>query len=259
MLLNGKRVIVTGGVTGIGRATVIEMVAQGASVVSMSRTVPNGAKAISLKQAAEAVGQGFKAHLQLDVTDEVQVGLVFDKAADILGGLDVLVHSAAVPQWGVAESLTTRILAHVLSVNVIGAALTNSAAFRYMKEKGGSIINYASYAGVCGKTGMSAYSASKGAVIAYSRTIAQEWGAYNIRVNIVCPGAETEMAEEMAEKMTAAELAANAEFFAIRVPLTGKLGTAEDSAKVNIFLASDMSKFITGQLIGVDGGLTMGR
>lgn len=137
----------------------------------------------------------------------------------------------------------------------MGTAFTCAAAFRYMKNTGGSIINYASYAGECGFPSMPAYSAAKGAVIAYSRTIARDWAKYGIRVNIVCPLVLTELAERALNGERGPQLRA---FIETSVPL-GRWGKPEEAANLNVFLASDMASFITGQLICVDGGWLMPR
>jgi 3-oxoacyl-[acyl-carrier protein] reductase len=260
MLLEGKRVIVTGGITGIGKATVLGMVREGASVVSMSRAAPEEDRAALVVKAASELGPGPAAHLRCDVTKQAEVNSAFDEAIAFLGGLDVLVNSAGLEHQGPAEDLTEEILLEQLSVHVMGTAFTNAAACRHYKTAGGgAIINYASYAGACGMPGMAAYSAAKGGVLAYSRTIAKDWAPYNIRTNVVMPGVMTELAEFWMNEMDPERRAQIDAWMAATIPLGGKLGKVEDAANLNIFLASDMASFIHGQTIGVDGGMFMSR
>jgi 3-oxoacyl-[acyl-carrier protein] reductase len=259
MMLTGKRVIVTGGVTGVGKATVLAMVREGASVVSVSRTPPDGARAVSLLEAARTLGAGAVTHMQLDVSRQADVNAVFARAVDFMGGLDALVNSAGIEQQKPTEDLVEADLREQFEVHVLGTAFTNSAACKYMKARGGSIINYASYAGVGGMPMMAAYGAAKGGVITYTRVIAKEWAPYLIRANVICPGVASEMSVGWYAGMSPERLAEIKAWMKATIPLTGDLGKPEDAANLNVFLASDMSSYMTGQLIGVDGGMMMGR
>jgi 3-oxoacyl-[acyl-carrier protein] reductase len=259
MLLQGKRVIVTGGVTGIGRATVLAMAREGAAVVSVSRAVPTSERATKVIEAAKKLGPGPVAHMQIDVTKQADVDKVFDAAAKFLGGLDAIVNSAGSEQQKPTEDLVEQDLYEQFAVHVLGTAFTNSAACRHMKARGGSIINYASYAGVGAMPMMAAYGAAKGGVIAYTRVIAKEWAPYLIRANVICPGVITEMAETWYKEMSPERLAEITAWKKATIPLTGDFGKPEDAANLNVFLASDMSSYMTGQLLGVDGGMMMGR
>lgn len=259
MLLKGKRIIVTGGATGIGKATVLASAREGAVVVSVSRRPPTDEKAKKVVEEAKKLGPGPIMHMQLDVRNQDEVNSVFEKAVAWMGGLDVLVNSHGIEHMKPAEDLTAEDLNEQFAVHLLGTAFTCAAAFRYMKNTGGSIINHASYAGVCGVEGMPAYSAAKGAVIGYSRCIAKDWGQYWIRVNIVCPSAMSELAEQFFSAMSPEQLEQFEAWMAAQVPLGGKIGKVEDVANVNVFLASDMSRFVHGQTIGVDGGALMTR
>lgn len=259
MLLKGKRIIVTGGVTGIGKATVLAMVREGAAVVSTSRTSPEDERAVKVINAAKELGPGPVKHIQMDVSKQNNVNNGFKNAVAFLGGLDAIVNSAGLEQQKPAEDLVEADLLEQFSSHVLGTAFTNAAAFRYMKDKGGSIINYASYAGVCGMPGMPAYSAAKGGVIGYTRCVAKDWARYWIRTNVVCPGVVTELAEAWYSEMSAERLAQITAWKQSTIPLGGDLGKVEDAANLNVFLASDMSRFINGQTIGVDGGMMMSR
>jgi len=225
----------------------------------VSRTQPTDEKAKKVVEEAKKLGPGPIAHMQLDVRDQDQVNSVFEKAVAFMGGLDALVNCAGIEHQKPAEDLTAEDLTSQFAVHLMGTAFTCAAAFRYMKNTGGSIINHASYAGVCGMENMPAYSAAKGAVIGYSRTIAKDWGRYWIRVNIVCPGVMTELAEQFFSEMSPEQLEAFDTWCASQVPLGGKIGKPEDAANVNAFLASDMSRFVHGQTISIDGGALMSR
>jgi NAD(P)-dependent dehydrogenase (short-subunit alcohol dehydrogenase family) len=197
--------------------------------------------------------------MQLDVRNQEKVKSVFEEAVTWMGGLDALVNCAGIEHQKPAEDLTAEDLNEQFAVHLMGTAFTCAAAFRYMKDTGGSIVNHASYAGVCGLGNMAAYSAAKGAVIGYSRSIAKDWGKYLIRVNIVCPGVMTELAEQFFSEMSPEQLEQFEAWIASQVPLGGKIGKAEDAASVNVFLVSDMSCFVHGQTISIDGGALMSR
>ena len=259
MLLKGKRVIVTGGLTGVGKASVCSMVREGASVVSVSRPAPDSARAIAVVEKAKSLGEGKVAHMALDVTKQADVNRVIDEAVAFLGGLDVLVNSAGVEQQKPTEDLTEQDLHEMFSVNMFGTAYTCAAAFRHLKMSGGTIINYSSYAGVSGIPMMAAYGAAKGAVLTYTRVIAKEWAPYLIRAHAICPGVMTEMSEVWYAEMSPERRIEIEAFKKASIPLTGDLGKPEDAANLNIFLASDLACYMTGQLIGVDGGMMMGR
>ena len=260
MLLKGKRIIVTGGVTGIGRSTVLTMAREGASVVSVSRAAPDSERAVAVIEAARKLGPGRITHLQLDITKQDDVNHVFDEAAALMGGLDVLVNSAGIGHQKPAEELTAEDFYGQFAIHVLGTAFTNAAACRHMKKSGGgSVINYSSYAGVVTMPMTAAYGAAKAGVIAYTRVIAKEWGPYLIRANVVCPATKSELAEAWYANLSAEELAATMAWRKTVIPLTGDMGSPQESANLNVFLASDMSSYMTGQLIGVDGGMMMGR
>lgn len=260
MQLTGKRVIITGGLTGIGKATLIEMVREGAAVVSMSRRGENDDAATLLLAEAHEVGAGPVRHVKVNVADQDAVEAATSAAAEFLGGLDVLVNCAGIAVPTPAEELNAKLLYDDFAVHVMGTAFMSAAAFRYFAAGGGgSIINHASYSGVCGTPGMPSYGAAKGAVIAYSRTIAKDWARHNIRVNTVCPAVMTELAQSWYDSMDGERRGEMDAFFEASIPLGGRLGNVIDAAYLNVFLASDRAKFIHGQLIGVDGGFMMAR
>jgi NAD(P)-dependent dehydrogenase (short-subunit alcohol dehydrogenase family) len=249
--LAGRRIIVTGGASGMGEGLVRSFPGLGAGVVSLDLTADAGEKI-----AAEA-GARF---VPCDVTDQKSVRTAFGQAVDHLGGLDVLIHAAGIAPGGPAEAIDPGLWQKVMTVNATGTYLTNQAAFAHLKDTGGRIINFASAAGVQGLPGKAAYAASKGAVVAWTRTVAVEWARYDITVNAIAPAIWTPMYDRTRAAMSPEQLQAHDAYMAGAVPLGGKLGDVEkDFVPVLAFLASDAARFITGQVLPVDGGTLMMR
>jgi len=252
MQLQGKRIIVTGGARGIGAAVVRAYVQEGAQVVSLDVLDEPGAALIGQLQT-DYPGQARYHHC--DIADAAQVQEAFDAAATELGGLDVLANIAGVERTAPAEDIGREHWDLIFDVNVRGTLHTNQAAFRHLRERGGRIINFGSAAGISGMPGAAHYAASKGAVLAWTRTVSKEWARYGITVNAVAPMIWTPMYETHRAKMSAEQLAEHDRLLASIIPIGGKLGDAErDLAPVMVFLASDGSRFITGQTLCVDGG-----
>jgi NAD(P)-dependent dehydrogenase (short-subunit alcohol dehydrogenase family) len=251
MLLDGKRIIVTGGASGIAAATVRAYAREGATVWSLDVADDKG-RAV----AAEAGPRVTYRHCDIARRDEVLA--VVDEAAKAMGGLDVLANVAAVERGTPAEDIPDAEWDLVFGVNVKGTLYTNQAAFRHLQGAGGVIVNFGSGAGIRGQRGSAHYSASKAAVMAWTRTVAQEWAKYGIRVNSVVPAIWTQMYDEYRSRMSDQERAIHDMAMAHVIPLGGKLGDPDrDAAPVMVFLASDASRFITGQAIPVDGGMVM--
>jgi NAD(P)-dependent dehydrogenase (short-subunit alcohol dehydrogenase family) len=251
MLLQGKRIIVTGGANGIAAATVRAYAREGATVWSVDVDDERG------RQVATDAGKAVT-YRHCDIAQREQVFAVFDEAARAMGGLDALANVAAVERGTPAEDIPDAEWDFVMSVNVKGTLYTNQAAFRHLKDGGGSIINFGSGAGIRGQRGSAHYSASKAAVMSWTRTVAQEWARYGIRVNSVVPAIWTQMYDAYRERMTDQERTIHDMAMAHVIPLGGKLGDPDrDAAPLMVFLASDMSRFITGQAIPVDGGMVM--
>jgi len=204
--------------------------------------------------------------MQCDVSDRDMVFRVFDEAVAHMGGLDGLVHSAAKPQGPELklENCTPKDVQEHFETNVGGLFWTNQAALKHMKEKGGSIVDFASYAGVLGMIGDAIYGTMKGAVCSFVRNAALEWGKYKIRVNNHCPAtSETELAEHFHNLLEPEEREVYAAQLRARVPLDvgTKWGTPtlQMVADTNVFLISDLSAGITGQIISCDGGIMFTR
>ena len=251
MQLDGLGIIVTGAANGIGAATLAAYVREGARVAALDVEDEAGRERVApLGDAAR--------YLHCDVSVKAEVDHAFDAAVAWLGRLDVLVNVAAIERGGPAESIPAEEWAHVLGVNLMGTVFTNQAAFRHLKGHGGRIVNFGSGGAVRGQVGSSHYAASKGAVHAFTRTVAQEWGGYGITVNAVAPAAWTRMYDEYLERLGAAGREMAIAAMRPMIPIGGKLGDPErDVAPVLVFLASRAAHFVTGQLISIDGGMVM--
>jgi NAD(P)-dependent dehydrogenase (short-subunit alcohol dehydrogenase family) len=244
-------VVVTGGANGMAAAVVRDLVRHGARVVSLDRDEASG------KRVAEEAGAAFS---PCDVADQAAVERAMAAAAACLGGLDALVHAAGIAPGGPAETIRAADWEQVFAVNARGTFLTNQAAFPLMRERGGRIVNFASSAGALGYAGKAHYAASKGAVLAWTRSVAKEWGRYGITVNALAPAISTPMYAKTRSQMTPDQVAAHDERLEQDMPIGGRLGDAEhDLAPVIRFLISEDARFITGQTIAVDGGLMMVR
>ncbi|HDZ57848.1 MAG TPA: SDR family oxidoreductase [Pseudomonas xinjiangensis] len=252
MQLAGKNIIVTGGARGIGAVVARAYAAAGARVVALDVLDDEGAAVVA---AINARYPGHARYLSCNIADADQVRTVFAQACDWLGGLDVLANIAGVERTAPAEAIGQADWDLIFDVNVRGTLHTNQAAFPYLCEQGGRIINFGSAAGINGMPNAAHYAASKGAVLAWTRTLAQEWAKHRITVNAVAPMMWTPMYDTHRAKMSADELATHDELLSRVIPMGGKLGDAErDLAPFMVFLASDGSGFITGQTLCVDGG-----
>jgi NAD(P)-dependent dehydrogenase (short-subunit alcohol dehydrogenase family) len=251
MQLEGKRIIVTGGASGIAAATVRAYTREGARVASLDINDAEGRK------VAELAGSSVR-YFHCDVAKRGQVFDVFARAVDDLGGLDVMANVAGAERRTPAENIPDDEWDLIFDVNVKGTLYTNQAAFTHLKEKGGRIINFGSGAGIRGQAGSAHYSAAKGAVLAWTRTVAQEWAKYNITVNSVVPAIWTPMYDAWRARMPEQERAMHDLAMKHVVLLGGRLGDPDqDIAPVMVFLASDAPRFMTGQAFSVDGGMIM--
>jgi NAD(P)-dependent dehydrogenase (short-subunit alcohol dehydrogenase family) len=244
-ILDGKRVIITGGAGGIGNAAAHLFHKEGASVAcTFNSDVPSLPTGVLVERC--------------DIGSKASIDQAFDTLAGVLGGLDVLIHAAGVHSSMPAADLTEEEWDRVFKLNGKATMFTNQAAFRHLRARGGSIVNMGSIEGVRGTAGNASYAASRGAVMSWTRSIALEWGQFNIRANSLAPVAYTKLAQKVMDKLGAAARAATESYLRSAVPLGGKMGDpACDIAPVLAFLASDASRFITGQVISADGGFMM--
>jgi 3-oxoacyl-[acyl-carrier protein] reductase len=242
-MLKGKVCLVTGGGRGIGRAIVVRLAQGGARKVIACDV--SSAGFIGLQQELPNIECRV-----LDVTDTGTVECLAAELASDFGGIDVLVNNAGITGDALIQKMSDEQWARVLAVNLTGVFLVTRAVAPAMMERGrGSIINLASIVGIDGNIGQSNYAASKGGVIAMTKTWAKEFArkGAQVRVNAVAPGfIRTPMTETVPQKIL--------ESIVARVPL-GRMGEPEDVANLVAFLAGEESAYITGQVIRVDGGL----
>lgn len=259
MQLQGKRIIVTGGASGIAAATVRAYVGAGALVASMDINEKAGRQVVE-QANNQAGGNGKAIFFRCDISNPNEVFSVFENACSAIGGLDVLAHIAGIDRGKPAEDWSLEDMNEMWGINLNGTILCNQAACRqFQKEGQGAIINFASDVALAGMPNGAIYAASKGAVLSWTRTIAQEWASkFNIRCNSVNPTIKTPMYEEYLSRL---DEQARQAFLAREkqsVPLRGEMGDADrDMAPVMVFLASDASGFINGQIIPVNGGRVM--
>jgi meso-butanediol dehydrogenase / (S,S)-butanediol dehydrogenase / diacetyl reductase len=253
--LHGRRALVTGGARGIG-AAIVRALARSGVRVAIADIDPGAAQTL-----ADEIGGGAAA-FAIDVRDRSSTGQAFQSAIAHLGALDILCANAGVSTMRAAVDITDDEWEFNLSVNARGVFLSNQIACRYFlaQKRKGVIVNTASLAGKVGAPLLAHYSASKFAVLGWTQALAREMATHNIRVNAVCPGfVRTSMQErEILWEGTLRNMTADA-VRAEYVSLTpmGRIEEPEDVADVVLFLASDASRFMTGQGINVTGGVRM--
>jgi 2-hydroxycyclohexanecarboxyl-CoA dehydrogenase len=248
--LKERATVVTGGASGIGRAIAQALAREGARVAVLDLD-EGGARETAA--AIERAGGSAAAH-RVDVTDVSAVDGAIDAVAARWGGLHVLVNCAGWDKPMPFVETTPEFWDKILAVNLRGPLACTRAALRHMiKADYGKIVTIASDAGRVGSTGEAVYSAAKGGLIAFTKTVAREVARHHINVNCVCPGpSDTPLFQkEFAEKSP--KLAESLK----RVIPWGRLGVPDDVAPAVVFLASDDAGFITGQTLSVSGGLTM--
>jgi 3-oxoacyl-[acyl-carrier protein] reductase len=247
MTLKGKKAIVTGGSRGIGNAVVREFLERGVTVYCLSRSQPSNAA--ELEAAAKAGGGAFH-WVAADVTKEEEVTKAIDAVAAEAGAVDVLVNNAGITRDGLIFRMPTADWDEVLKANLTSAFYASRAVAKLMiKQRAGSIINISSVSGIMGNAGQVNYSASKAGLIGFSKSLAREVASRGVRVNAIAPGfIETDMTKALGEKARTALVA--------QIPL-GRVGVPADVAALTAFLASDAAAYITGQVIPIDGGLSM--
>lgn len=252
MSQNRKSAIVTGAGRGIGRAIALSLARQGSQVAVLDLLEDN-AKAV--QQEIESLGVRGLA-LRVDLTQCAQVQEAVGKVLGQFGQIDILINNAG---WDKLEPFLeseTATWEKIIAINYKAVLYTCRAVLPHMVERGaGKIVNIASDAGRVGSTGEAVYAGTKGAVIAFSKSLAREMARYHITVNAVCPGpTETPLLEEIRGQSPKSGKVIEAVTRAI--PL-GRVGTPEDVAAAVAFLASPGADYITGQTLSVSGGLTM--
>ncbi len=244
-LLSGKVALVTGASRGIGRAIATEFAKEGATIAFTY--LSSAAHAESLEAELKALGvdaKGFKS----DASDYTQAENLVNDVVAAFGTIDVLVNNAGITRDGLLMRMTEENWDVVINTNLKSVFnLTKHASRIMMKAKKGSIINITSVVGLKGNAGQANYAASKAGIVGFTKSIALELGSRNIRCNAIAPGfIETEMTGALDEKMVAE--------WAAQIPLK-RSGKADEVAQTTVFLASELSSYVTGQTLQVDGGM----
>ncbi len=250
MEFQNKTVLVTGSTQGIGREIALKFGSLGANVIVNGIDNP-AQKELAISACEEIRKLGGQAeYLLCDISKAEDAESLISLGKEKFGGIDVIVNNAGITRDNLIARMTEADWDSVLSVNLKGAFLVIKAAYRMlMKQKSGVIINMASVSGVMGNAGQANYSASKAGLIGLTKSTAKEMAHWNIRCNAIAPGfIQTAMTDQLKEEVREAYLSA--------IPLK-RFGQVEDIANLAVFLASDHAKYITGQVINVDGGLVM--
>ncbi len=247
MTLKGKVAVVTGGSRGIGREIVLALAKEGANIF-----FNYGGRADAAKETLDLVSEfGVEAEaMKADVSNEEEVQAFFKEVTNRFGRIDILVNNAGITRDNLLMRMKEQEWDDVININLKGTFLCTKAVTRtMMKQRAGKIINMASVVGIIGNAGQANYVASKAGMIGLTKTTARELAPRGINVNAVAPGfIETEMTSELDENTK--------ELMLTQIPL-GAYGKTKDIANAVKFLASDESSYITGQVLSVDGGMSM--
>ncbi len=246
-LLEGKVALITGAARGIGKAIALRMAAEGADIAFTDLVIDE----IGQETEKEIAALGVKAKgYASNAADFAQTEAVVAQVKEEFGHIDILVNNAGITKDGLMLRMTEAQWDAVINVNLKSAFnFIHALVPIMMRQRCGSIINMASVVGVHGNAGQSNYAASKAGLIALAKSVAQEMGSRGIRANAIAPGfIDTAMTQALPEEVR--------KEWAQRIPLR-RGGTVDDIANVAIFLASDMSSYVTGQVIQVDGGMNM--
>ena len=245
-MLKDKIALVTGAAQGIGKAIATRLAREGAHVALCDMN-----EILAQQTATEIAALGVKtiSH-KVNVTQEKDAQACVDKVIDTFGRIDILVNNAGITRDGLLIRMKEEDWDIVLAVNLRGTFnFTKAVAKSMMKNRAGKIVNVASIIGLIGNAGQANYAASKAGVIGLTKSVAKELAPRNVNVNAVAPGfIDTAMTQELPEEVRKKMLEL--------VPL-GRMGTPQDVAEVVLFLCSDLAKYVTGQVITVDGGMVM--
>lgn len=243
MELSNKNVFVTGSTRGIGLAIAHKFASLGANVVL------NGRSAISDELLAQFSDYGVKViGVSGDVSDNADSKRMVEEAIEALGSVDILINNAGITKDGMALRMSEEDFESVLKINLTGTFNMTQAVLKPMtKARAGAIINLSSVVGLTGNAGQANYAASKAGVIGFSKSIAREVAARNVRINVIAPGfIESDMTAVLSDKIKDAMMG--------QIPMK-RFGQTEEVAEVAVFLAKQ--EYLTGQVLAIDGGLTM--
>ena len=244
-LLQGKTALVTGASKGIGRSIALQYAAQGANVAfTYLSSVEKGQALVAELEAFGVKAAGYRSDASIYTAAEELVANVLTD----FGNLDILVNNAGITKDGLLMRMSEEQFDTVIQVNLKSVFnLTKAVLKTFMKNKAGSIINITSVVGISGNAGQANYAASKAGVIGFTKSVALELGSRNIRSNAIAPGfIETEMTAELNPEVVKG--------WTENIPLK-RAGQADDVANCAVFLGSDLSTYITGQVLQVDGGM----
>ena len=246
-LLTGKTALVTGAARGIGKAIALRFAAEGANVAFTDLVIDENGK--QTEEELLALGVKAKGYTS-NAADFEQSAQVVNQVKEEFGSIDILVNNAGITKDGLMLRMTEAQWDAVIGVNLKSAFnFIHACTPIMMRQRGGSIINMASVVGVHGNAGQANYAASKAAMIALAKSVAQEMGPKGVRANAIAPGfIDTAMTQALSDEVR--------KEWTSKIPLR-RGGTVEDIASCALFLASDMSSYISGQVIQVDGGMNM--
>ena len=246
-LLEGKVAVITGGTRGIGKGIALKFAEQGADVIFTYVSSEETANAVEKEIAAFGVkAKGYKSNAA-NMDDAIAL---VDKVVEDFGQIDILVNNAGITKDGLLMRMSEENFDDVIKINLNSVFNMTKATLRtFLKQRSGSIINMSSIVGVRGNAGQANYSASKAGIIGFTKSIAAELGSRNIRCNAIAPGF---IATEMTDKLDPEIVKGWSESIPLKRP-----GTPEDIANATVFLASDMSTYISGQVLSVCGGMLM--
>lgn len=248
-LLDQKIALITGGTRGIGKAIAKTFIEQGATVIIFGKNPERGKEAVKDLEPLCEEGQQIY-FLPVDVSDSTQVTHSMESVFTKFKRIDILINNAGVTKDGLLMRMKQEDWDQVLNTNLSSLFRTSKAVIRHMiKQKFGKIINITSIVGLTGNAGQTNYAASKAGMIGFTKSLAQETASRGVCVNCIAPGfIETDMTNGLSE--------AHKEAFLAQIPMK-KMGQPQDIANTALFLASDLSNYVTGQTLTVDGGLVM--
>jgi 3-oxoacyl-[acyl-carrier protein] reductase len=245
-LLENKVAVITGGARGIGYQIASTFAAEGAKVVICDTNSEVLSESCNKLQTQNYQVTGFN----VDVTNSTQVDEMFEKTLDKFGRVDILINNAGITRDSLVVRMKESDWDSVIGVNLKGTFICTKAVSKiFIRQKYGKIVNIASIVGITGNAGQSNYAASKAGIIGLTKSVAKELSSRNITVNAVAPGyIQTDMTARLSEDVKNTMLGG--------IPM-GRFGAPDDVARACLFLVSDQSSYITGQVLQVDGGLAM--